>query len=146
MPALCGYFVHVCSMYVCSSPLGVTMTGLMNRKMKKPPMRDWQYSGDASGNFSYVHTYKHTVLHRHTYTSAHTNNTQPLSTQHTTSLHTVPNSTLPHTSHPTVHTSRTPLHTAQGTLHLHKHTNSFAEPAYAVGHILQGLLQPAEDS
>lgn len=59
MPVLCGKWCMsaLVVVHVRSSPLGVTMTGLMNRKMKNPPMRDWQYSGDASGNFSYIRTY-----------------------------------------------------------------------------------------
>ena len=124
--------------YIRSSPLGVTMTGLMNRKMKNPPMRDWQYSGDAPGNFSYVCTY--TQYYTDMLTQVHTQTIHHLSPQniplHSTlcptphSTHNPPHSphstSLPHTSHPTVYTSQSPLHTAPGTLHLHKHTNSFA--------------------
>ena len=124
--------------YIRSSPLGVTMTGLMNRKMKNPPMRDWQYSGDASGNFSYVCTY--IQYHTDMPTQVHTQTIHHLSPHniplHSTlcptphSTHNPPHSphstSLPHTSHPTVYTSQSPLHTVPGTLHLHKHTNSFA--------------------
>ena len=118
--------------YIRSSPLGVTMTGLMNRKMKNPPMRDWQYSGDASGNFSYVCTY----IQYHTDMPTQVN-TQTI---HHLSPHNIPlHSTLcpiPHSTHNPPHFPHylTPTHITPYCLYItipSSHSTRHSSPSQA---------------
>lgn len=101
-----------------SLPWGVTMTGLTKRRMKKPPISDWQYSGDASGNFSCRDAHTCTLMHTlpHTQSQASLDlrchskpaSQPPLYTFSTLNIHQSTHTALP--NHVTANTL--PIHTA----------------------------------
>ena len=108
MLVLCGNFV--CSMYVHTQ---LTVRGNddgVDEPQNEEPSNERLAVLRRCIRELLLRMHIHTVSHRHAYTSEYTNNTPPLSTQHTTSLHTVPNSTL--------HTQPTSLSTLP-----HSHTH-----------------------